>query len=175
MKQSDFFYLGKIVKTHGLHGQLNGKIESDDPLFYQSIQHVFLEIKKQYLPYQIEFVNIDERGFFTLKITDIISIEQARAFVNKKMFLPLHMLPKLSGNSFYFHEVIGFQVYDSNFGYCGLIEGVIDANIQPLLQIAYLGKEILIPIHNDIITKVDRKQNILHVTCPDGLIDLYIG
>jgi len=174
MKQSDFFYLGKIVKTHGLDGVLYGKIESDNPMSYQNIEHAFFEIRKQFVPHKVKFINIDEKGFFSIKIMNIDYIEQARQFVNKKIFLPIHMLPKLSGNSFYFHEIIGFQIYDTKFGYCGIIEEVIDTNIQALFQIKFQGKEILIPIHDNIINEVDREKKQILVTCPNGLIDLYL-
>jgi 16S rRNA processing protein RimM len=43
------------------------------------------------------------------------------------------MLPKLSGNKFYFHEVIGFEVEDIRLGYVGEIQSVNDTTAQPLL------------------------------------------
>jgi 16S rRNA processing protein RimM len=44
------------------------------------------------------------------------------------------MLPKLSGNKFYFHEVIGFEVEDQRLGIVGKIESINDSTAQPLLK-----------------------------------------
>jgi 16S rRNA processing protein RimM len=41
------------------------------------------------------------------------------------------MLPKLTGNKFYFHEVIGFEVEDLA---CGKIQSINDTTAQPLLK-----------------------------------------
>jgi 16S rRNA processing protein RimM len=44
------------------------------------------------------------------------------------------MLPKLSGNKFYFTEVIGFEVEDKRLGVVGKIESINDSTAQPLLK-----------------------------------------
>jgi ribosomal 30S subunit maturation factor RimM len=45
------------------------------------------------------------------------------------------MLPKLTGNKFYFHEVIGFTVVDVNFGEVGQIVHINDKAAQALFEI----------------------------------------
>jgi len=36
-------------------------------------------------------------------------------------------------------------------------------------------KEVLIPFIDGLVTKVDRENKELHVTAPEGLIEIYIG
>jgi 16S rRNA processing protein RimM len=40
--------------------------------------------------------------------------EDADAIMGNDIYLPLKMLPKLTGNKFYFHEVIGFEVEEND-------------------------------------------------------------
>jgi len=174
MDTSGFFYLGKVVKTHGIQGELSGFVDADDPLVYSELHGVFIKTRLGVLPYEIEHLKIEEKGWCLLKLKDIDSIEQAGRFVNKGMFLPLDMLPKLSGNKFYFHEIIGYTVIDAAHGNIGTVSGVIEHTKQPLLQVEFQGHEILIPIHDDIILEVDRAQKIIQVKTPDGLIDIYL-
>ena len=47
--------------------------------------------------------------------------------------------------------------------------------IQAVIQVMKDGKEILIPIHDDIIKKVDKKAKVLTVKAPEGLIDMYLN
>ena len=88
--------------------------------------------------------------------------------------MPLEFLPKLEGDKFYFHEVTGFTVEDVNFGKVGVIKGINDTTAQALFEIDREGVEILIPMNDEFIKKVDRKKKIILVETPEGLIDLYL-
>ena len=100
--------------------------------------------------------------------------DEAQMLVGSDLYLPLEMLPKLTGNRFYFHEVIGWTVIDSEKGDIGTIASVIDYPAQALFQIMKNDKEILIPVIDQVINKVDRDKKIIHITAPTGLIDLYL-
>ncbi len=170
----DFFYLGKIVKTHGVHGMLNGFIDADNPESYSELKSVFIKTKQGIFPYIFEKISINSKGFCSFKLKGVDTIEKAKKLAGKEIYLPLSELPQLTGNNFYFHEIINFDVSDKKYGIIGKITGVIEHTVQPLIQIEYQSKEILLPVHDDIIIKVDRIAKILFVSAPDGLIDLYI-
>jgi 16S rRNA processing protein RimM len=80
----------------------------------------------------------------------------------------------LDGNKFYFHEVIGFQLIDENFGVVGTIKGINDSTSQALFEVDREGIEILIPLNDEIIQLVDRKSEHITVNTPPGLIELYL-
>ena len=85
------------------------------------------------------------------------------------------MLPPLKGNRFYYHEVIGFTMLDEVHGDIGIVESVNDSASQDLFEIKKGDKELLVPVSDDIITKVDRENRAIHVKTPEGLVDLYLG
>ena len=91
------------------------------------------------------------------------------------LYLPLTMLPKLTGNKFYYHEIIGFAMIDSVHGDIGIIQSVNDTTAQALFEVEKDGAQLLIPISDDIITKVDRENKRILVTTPEGLVDLYLS
>ena len=85
------------------------------------------------------------------------------------------MLPKLSGDKFYFHEVIGFTLLDKVHGDIGIVQSINDSASQVLFEAKKGDKELLIPVTDDIITKVNRETKTIEVNCPEGLVDLYLG
>ena len=91
------------------------------------------------------------------------------------LLLPLSLLPKLTGNKFYYHEIIGFTLLDKVHGGIGQITAVNDTVSQALFIAKKEDKELLIPITDQIITKVDRENKTIEVTTPDGLVALYLG
>jgi 16S rRNA processing protein RimM len=174
MNMSDFFYLGKVVKTHGIHGELSGFVDADDPLFYSQTHSIFVKTKQGLIPYSVDKISIDTKGYFIVKFKEVDGIVNAKKFINKELFLPMTMLPKLTGNQFYFHEIIGFQVSDIHHGNIGFVNGVLEHTVQPLLQVIHEDNEILIPIHDHIIIAVDRENKIITVDMPSGLLDIYL-
>ncbi len=171
---SGFFYLGRVIKTHGIHGEMSGLIEADDPLVYSTLHSAFVKTKQGLIPFPFEEISIDPKGFFTLRIRDVDSAEKAKRFIRKELYLPLDFLPELSGNNFYFHEILNFRVTDIKLGHIGTIAGVIEHSSQPLFQIMNNGKEILVPIHDDFIIEVNRKEKTILLKTPEGLISVYL-
>ena len=64
---------------------------------------------------------------------------------------------------------------DASYGSIGHIDDILDLQKQALLKIEYQGKEILIPIADDIIQGINRKKRKIHIKAPEGLIEMYIG
>ena len=48
-----------------------------------------------------------------------------------------------------------------------------DSGHQPLFVIDANGSEILIPVHDDFIKELDRKEQKIHLDLPDGLLDIF--
>ena len=76
---------------------------------------------------------------------------------------------------FYFHEIIGFIVQDENLGEIGPVLTIYDAGPQDLLAIEHKGREILLPINDETVKKVDRNKKQIFVNIPDGLLDIYLS
>ncbi|MDA8591578.1 ribosome maturation factor RimM [Flavobacteriaceae bacterium] len=174
MKKEDCFYLGKIVKKYSFKGEILAKLDTDQPDIYENLDALFIEVSNSLIPYFVEKSQLHKSNLLRLKLEDVTSEGDADALLKKDLYLPLDLLPKLEGNAFYFHEIIGFQVIDENFGPIGQITGVNDSTTQALFEIDHHGKEVLIPINDDIINSLDRTAKTVLVKTPPGLIDLYL-
>ena len=183
MTQDECYQLGKITKPFGIKGQVVMFLDVDSPEDYLDLDSAFVEIKGNLIPY---FFHIDQLNGNKAVVTfEEISQDEALALVGHDLYLPLDLLPKLTGNQFYFHEVVGFRVVDETHGDIGTIQSVIDYPAQPLFQIIYHPDEnanptkkqeieILIPVIDPVIRKVDRDSKTLFITAPNGLIELYL-
>ena len=175
MQKEDCFYLGKIVKKYSFKGEVLVKLDTDQPEIYNNLDTVFIELKNNLIPFFIERSQLHKSQLLRIKFEDVTTEEDADAIMKSELYLPLELLPKLDGNKFYFHEVIGFAIEDINFGYVGIIKGINDTTSQALFEIDRDGIEILIPLNDDFIKKLDRENKTIVVETPEGLIDLYIN
>lgn len=173
MDKRDCFYLGKVTKPWGVKGQMVLFLDVDQPDDYAELDSAFVEIKGALVPY---FFKIDRlTGNKAVVTFEEIGHEQAQALVGHDLYLPLTLLPKLEGNRFYFHEVIGYRVVDSEYGDIGTLRQVLDNPAQPIFQIEKNGKEVLVPVIDPVIDRVDREGRTLYIKAPNGLIELYLG
>lgn len=174
MVKKDFYFLGKITKTSGYKGNLMFFFDVDDIGHYHGLDAVFIDIAGELIPFVITYIQFKNNRTAIVKLEDISTEEQAIALVGNELFLPISLLPARKGNEFYFHEVTGFTVWDVNYGNIGIIDHILDQSSQAIFVIQGKGKEILIPITDEFIKKVDRQNKTIEVETPPGLIDLYL-
>ena len=146
MTIKDCFYVGTIVSKFSFKGEVLIKLDSDDPEMYEELESVFIALGNNLVPFFVEKSSLHKSDLLRVKFEEVNSEADADALLKHKIYLPLTALPKLSGNKFYYHEVIGFEVED-----------------------------ILIPMNDEFIEKVDRPNQKIIVKTPDGLIDLYVN
>jgi 16S rRNA processing protein RimM len=169
-----YFYLGRIVKPFAAKGALLVNLDVDSPEDYQNMESVFVLLNGQLIPFFIESFDLKHNNRAAISFTDIDSIEQASILLGSELYLPDSLLKPLSGNNFYYHEVKGFEVHDQNHGFIGNIIEVLEYPHQAVVSISFKGKEILVPVTDEIITGIDREKKIMYTNTPEGLVELYL-
>ncbi|WP_299777831.1 ribosome maturation factor RimM [uncultured Formosa sp.] len=174
MKKEECFFLGKIVKKYSFKGELLIKLDTDEPELFEDMDSVFIDLRNNLVPFFIESSQLHKSELLRIKFEDVDTEADADALMKSDLYLPLDFLPELEGNKFYFHEIIGFTVEDINFGKVGTIQSINDSTAQALFEIDRDGIEILIPMNDEFISKVDKPNKTIFVETPEGLIDLYL-
>ncbi|WP_203295315.1 ribosome maturation factor RimM [Luteirhabdus pelagi] len=174
MRKEECFFLGKIVKKYSFKGELLVKLDTDDPEQFLEMESVFVDQRGHLVPFFIEELSLHKSQLLRIKFEEIDSEETADPLLNHDLYLPLDLLPELTGNKFYYHEIIGFTVSDVTHGNIGTITGVNDSTAQALFIIDYKGKEVLVPITDDFIDTVDRDEKNILLNLPEGLLEIYL-
>lgn len=173
MTKDKCFYVGRIVKTHGLKGELTLRIDNEQFDEIEELNYFLLEVKDTLIPFFVENISYHSNKAFVL-FQDLSNLESASQLVGTSVYLPLELLPEKEGNDFYSHEVVGFMVVDEAKGELGEVKEIIEYPTQSLIQVVINEKEVLIPIHDDIINDVDREGKKIFINAPAGLIDMYL-
>ncbi len=173
MKKEDCFELGYIAKPHALQGEVSVVVEADDPSRYTALESMFVETKAGLVPYFVEYIH-PQPDRFIVKFEEIDTVEIAETLSHAKVYLPLTELPSLEEGQFFYHEIIGFHVHDIQKGALGEIMNVYSTDMQALIAMSYQGKEVLIPITDDIVKEVKRTEQQVVVSLPEGLLEIYL-
>lgn len=174
MDKANCFNLGYVAKLHGFKGEVSLFLDVTNPDEYKELSSLYIDINGNLTPFFISSIQIRNKGFAQVKFEGIDNELDAKVILRKQLYLPLEVLPPLSGINFYDHEVEGFKVIDELFGEVGILQQVIDLKINPLLQIESNGKEVLVPLIDNLIKHIDRDKKQMTIQAPEGLIQLYL-
>jgi 16S rRNA processing protein RimM len=177
MTLDDCYLLGSIGKPHGLKGFVIAFLDVDDLDAYRKVKSVLLEMPTapgKLTAYDVEKLQPQSDNRVMLKLKGIDRIEEAEPLRNAKLYRPLDELPKLTDDQFYFHDVIGYAVVDSELGELGIVETFYELPQQDVLSMRYKGQEVLIPVVDELILRADQEARKLYVKLPEGLLDVYL-
>lgn len=125
MIKQGYIRLGKVLKTHGIKGELQISLDVDDVDAVEDIKVLFLEINKNLIPYFIENIRIGGQKAI-VALQDIPTVEKAAWLCGKLVFVDEKMLPVRDQDSFNPEQLIGFGVTDLKHGYIGQITQLLE-------------------------------------------------
>lgn len=169
-----YFKIGKLVASHGLKGHLVLQHSLGKKTSLKGLEMIFIEEGKDNLmPYFISDVKIknDEEVFVSLEAIE--TKEHARKLTPKDVWITSDDFNKYASDSSPI-ALLGFTLVNENEKLGEILE-VIEQPHQLLCTILINNKEVLIPIHEESLDKVDKKKREVHVTLPDGLLDIYLA
>ncbi len=171
---NNYIHIGKLVATHGVKGELIVKHSLGKQADFKNAEAIFIEqIKNEYLPYFHEKSIIKNNTETIVKLEGIDTKEAAAKLLQKKIWLTKNDFEKLVSKTAPVN-LIGFNVINNKEN-LGVIESVIEQPQQILLQLTIHKKEVLIPVNDSTLKKIDRKKKEVHVILPDGLLEIYLG
>lgn len=165
--------LGKFVATFGLKGELVMVHHLGKKTALKGLEVLFVEVRKdELLPYFIQEVRIKNDQELFVKLEGIDSKETAHKLTQKQLWLPDTEFQKYAGKSAPV-GLLGYLLINEGEELGEILE-VIEQPHQVLCRLEIKGKEVLIPLHAETLEKVDKKKKQVHVTLPDGLLELYL-
>lgn len=165
--------IGELGKVHGTKGELTAYF-TIDALQILEPRHsfIFVEIDALVVPFRLNQIREKGQDAYLLCLETISSIDEAQKLVGCKLYLPTECL-ETEEVSFTWQHFVGFSLLDESLHTIGEIVEVNDLTENILFTVlSPEGKELLIPIHEDLVTHIEVAQKRLSVQLPQGLLDL---
>lgn len=161
--------IGFVIKTHGVKGQL--RITFNENIKELSVSEaLYFLVKGVKMPYFIQQIEYFKDGDALVQLEELNNKEDAEYFTKKPVFGSKDY--QLEEDEEEVTPFLGYQVMDEIAGEIGTVIGYSDMGDYELIEVNFNGKDIMIPIHEDIIISIDEEKNILYLRIPDGLLDL---
>lgn len=171
---SDYTNIGKIVASSGLTGEVILKHALGKKTSLKPVETIFIEQHKGALiPYFIESSKAKSSEELVIKLEGVAHKEAARLLIKKNIWLLQEDFRKLVDPSSPL-SLLGFTLINEGEN-LGPIEEVIEQPQQILLRLIINNREVLIPLHEKTLQKIDHRSKKVFVVLPEGLLDIYLG
>ena len=169
----EYFKIGKFVTVHGLTGELLLKHSFGKKTSLKGLQAIFIEEKKDsFIPWFIESAKIKNEEETYIKLEGIDTREAATKFTQKEIWLPEPDFKKFAAKSAP-AGLLGYTIINEKETIGEILE-VIEQPHQLLCRLDIKGKEVLIPLNENTLKKIDHKKKQVIVELPEGLLDIYL-
>ncbi len=163
--------LGRITKVHSFEGAVTVRLEKSisDRIF--EMESVFIETDGRPVPFFIEYTEQPDNRTLRMKFSGYDSDDKVKEFVGCSIYLTEASSAVMPLDDF--QSLKGFEVFSDEELSLGYITEIIENPGQLLLSIrSGSGKEILLPLHEDLIQGIDTDKKKIIMIIPEGIADI---
>ncbi len=172
--EKNYRNIGRIVSAFGLKGEMIATHRLGKKIAASKIKVIFLEQKKdELLPYFVENSRKKGDDELYLKLEGIDTKEAATKYIRRELWMKEEEVQTHTQKN---NPIgwVGYHVVDQGRDLGPVLE-IIEQPHQVLCRLEIDSKEVLIPINEQSLQKVEHKSRRLILTLPDGLLDVYLG
>lgn len=170
----NYISIGKIVATHGVNGAVVLRHDLGKKTTFKDLKAFFLEdLPGSFLPYFPADIKARSEEEVLVEFEGITSKEKAARYVQKQVWLEESDFAKYAAANAPI-ALLGYKVFDGDLELGEVLE-VIEQPHQVMCRIQYKEHDdVLIPINDASLVKIDKKSRKLILDLPEGLIETQI-
>lgn len=163
-----FLVIGRILGPVGLAGELRARVLTDFPERFTQVQTVY--VGDNLRPYRAQNVRL-EGGTVLLRLEGVSDANAVQVLVNQDLQIPIAEAVALPEDQYFWHEIVGLDVYDEDGVYLGKVGDVLRTGSNDVFVVRQGSREILLPVIEDVIRAIEPRARRIVVHLLPGLLD----
>jgi 16S rRNA processing protein RimM len=167
-----FLAVGRILRPHGLKGELRVEIKTDYPERFATHKRLYLGYTRwpssTYVPYRLQGHRF-HKGAVLLRLEGIDDRTQAEAFREQWVWVPIEEAVPLEEGECYLHQVLNLRVVTVEGEDLGQVTEIIETGANDVYVVQGASGEILLPDTEEVVLKVDVPAGQMTVRLIEGL------
>ncbi|NQX57417.1 ribosome maturation factor RimM [Paenibacillus qinlingensis] len=164
--------VGKVVNSHGIRGELKIVPETDFPeRFDVGNSLIIVDSQNKQTPVTVKTSRLHKNVFIVLfsQFTNINDVEKYKGSLLK---IEAKDQKPLEEGEYYYHEIIGCKVVTEDEQELGQISEILTPGANDVWVVALpKGKQLLLPVIDDVILKVDIPNKTIRIHLMEGLLE----
>lgn len=173
MAVSGFVTIGKVVKAHGLKGEIGLKSDTDSPDLFNRLERIYVKSPGRYPKRYGLLRSRDYSNLILLQLEEVYSRDQAKEMINSEIWVRKKDLPERDPDDIFISELVGCWVYSLDKELLGSIQEVLLYPGQEIWRIkGWKTGEFLFPVVEEFIQELDIEAQKIIIDPPPGLMEL---
>lgn len=162
--------VGKVVKTHGLKGEIKFSSFVRDGDIYRGVKRVALgKNDGEKVEHRIQSIR-GHSSRLIMKFQGCNSIDEAEKLCGWTLFVRREEFAPLPEGEYYWFEIEGLQVYDEDGRYYGRVVEIMETGSNDVYVVRDGKREILLPMIESVVKTIDVKEQKLIFHVVEGLL-----
>lgn len=158
----EYLIIGKIVKTHGIRGEVKVYPTTKDINRYDHLKWLYLEKTEQFTRYDVENVRY-HKNMVILKLKGVDTREEAEKLVGGLLKVDRDHAIDLEEDEYFIGDIIDLEVYNVNGVCMGKVTDVISTGSNDVYVVNGPDGEVLIPAIKQYVKQIDIKKGMMVV------------
>ena len=165
-----YLQVGVISSTHGVRGEVKVFPTTDSPQRFRELKEVMLDTGREQLSLEVEGVKFFKQ-FAILKFKGYDYINDIEKYKGCSLKIAEENLTDLDDGEFYYHEIIGLDVYEGDT-LIGQVKEILQPGANDVWVVKRKGKkDLLLPYIPPVVLDVDVAAGRIEVELMEGLDD----
>ncbi|MFK3812779.1 ribosome maturation factor RimM [Bacillus halotolerans] len=169
-----WFNVGKIVNTHGIKGEVRVISKTDfaeERYKPGNTLYLFMDGRQEPIEVTVSTYRLHKQ-FHLLQFKERQSLNEVEELKNAIIKVPEEDLGELNEGEFYFHEIIGCEVFTEEGELIGKVKEILTPGANDVWVIGRKGKkDALIPYIESVVKQIDVSEKKIEIQLMEGLID----
>jgi 16S rRNA processing protein RimM len=159
--------IGKILKPHGIRGEVRVQPTTDLPERFGWLKTVYVG-EAEPRPTAVEAVR-SHQNWVLLKLAGIDNRDQAETLRGEYLQVPLAEAIPLEEDEYFLYELVGVAVFDETGQHLGEVVDVLETGANNVFVVRGAEGELLLPDIDEVIREIELESGRISVRLLPGL------
>lgn len=172
MSPAKLVVMGRSAGSYGLKGEVKVTSFADDPEVFLRAEAVYFGPDPRRAKPRRMLAMRWHGGRLLMSLEGITTREQAAETGGAWIYIQAKDMPPPADDEFYWHEVLGAEVFDAAGRRLGKVHALTETNAHDMMVVrGDGGREALIPLIDGVMLEVDSTAGKVVVDPPEGLLE----
>lgn len=159
-RQPEFLAVGKILRPHGVRGELRVEVHTGYPRRLAEVETIY--IGDDHLPCGLE-ASRTHQDILLIKLRGYDDRTQADALRGQIISVAVADASPLKSGEYYYHQIIGLPVVSDAGEPLGLVTEILETGANDVYVVQGPGGQLLLPAIKSVILKIEANGMLVHL------------